>query len=223
VRRRYRQLAAAVHPDKCALPGAAHAFQKLQQGVEQLRGEGAGEAGGGGQARDAKRRRREQGGEEGGLEDAFDDNWLASDNGGFPWWSEWDTPPGPPSQVHQQAAQQQLPPTRPDPGLESGATPIVAERKEHQHGVGGPSNPAQGAGDGQPSPGPSEAEADEGQLGGLGLEELRAEVRQRQDALLGPPGGGGHRGGEQGPRLSMQQLQARLRWVGRLLALQAKR
>lgn len=36
IKRRYRQLAAAVHPDKCSLPGAVHAFQQLQLEAQQL-------------------------------------------------------------------------------------------------------------------------------------------------------------------------------------------
>lgn len=240
VRRRYRQLAAAVHPDKCSEPGARSAFQRLQQGVQALLGslEQRGEDGG---SREwpvgAKRRRTggtsgrrarrggegvrgetEAGSSPGGSEGADwldDDEWLASDNGGFPWWGEWDEPA-----VQQPGAgccsQAGVPATA---SGGSGAAPAAAARQ--------PDGSGSGHGGGADSGGAAEQQQQELQqqqqqelqqqgmdeediqvLGRMGLEQLRAEVRQRQQALLAPAGarvGGGAR------PLSVRELQERLR------------
>ncbi|GAB4820946.1 hypothetical protein N2152v2_007992 [Parachlorella kessleri] len=115
VRRRYRQLAAAVHPDKCAVPGASQAFQKLQGGVQGLL---KGVDSGGAEAGHAAKRRRhndglspldEEPGETDTLRDEewFDEAWLASDNDGFAWWSEWDAFTSPPDLPDHPGEQQQ--------------------------------------------------------------------------------------------------------------------
>jgi hypothetical protein len=241
IRRRYRQLAAAVHPDKCSLTGAARAFQKLQQGVQQLLEADSREAGwawrDGSKERDGKRRKGEGGsnigarGEDDGLDEVIDDEWLASDNGGFPWWGEWDPPdpqPGGPLPSQQQQQQQQRQAVHQPAG--SGPGPL-GQSGSHASGGQCPQQQPQGAGagiclnqvtgEGRHESDPAwgtiggsstssslkePEEDDERWLGELGLADLRGEVRRRQDALLGG-------GGQQGPRLSTQELQARLRWA----------
>lgn len=214
VQRRYRQLAAAVHPDKCSLPGAAAAFQKLQQGMLRLLSGPAKVLG-------AKRRHC---GEEGGApsepgaesgEDAAaadfdweavseeDEEWLASDNGGFPWWGEWDPPAASAAAAAAGAGQEQD-----AAGGQSSSQPAVVR----QEGTGG-SGAADKAAAGEQPPAAAAglpmaatgAEEDVRQLRAMGIEELRIEVLRRQEAQLSRRD------------LPLQELAARLRWAAILL------
>lgn len=202
LRQRFRQLAAAVHPDKCSLPGAAAAFQALQQGVERLLAagaQGAGEGGGGSasEGRPAKRQRAEGPEQPGGSREEpdgrdteeewpGDEEWLASDNGGFPWWSEWDPPAAAQAEGRGGSA----------PGGGSGSTPGAAAA-------------AVAAGSARAESAESPAAADERVLEALPLASLRAEVARRQAALLGGPGAAAAEGG---PPLTLAERQAGLRW-----------
>lgn len=160
VRRQYRRLAALVHPDKCRLPGAAEAFQRLQAAAEALLAalqDGSG-------APRSKRARTAAGAPAGsgaaaaGLSDGeddeeADDGWTP-DGAGFPWWDEWDAPQAAvPAQQGQQGSC--------DPGCDAA----------QQQAAAGTSAPE---------------EQQDDELHSMPLDALRAEVRRRQDALLEP-------------------------------------
>jgi curved DNA-binding protein CbpA len=101
VKRRYKRLAALLHPDKNALPGAAAAFQAMQLGMEgllkdrqadypsvQLSGQP------GKRRRNEKSEDRQCGWDSAapGDEDLSDGNEDDEDNNAFPWWGPWDAP-----------------------------------------------------------------------------------------------------------------------------------
>ena len=95
IRRQFRRLAALVHPDKVGAPlqpAAASAFQQLQRGVTQLLA--ATEQGDSGDAEVAERPNKRSRGDARLGDEEPEDVWLASDNGGFPWWGCWDQAPG---------------------------------------------------------------------------------------------------------------------------------
>lgn len=190
VRRQYRRLAALVHPDKCGVAGAAAAFQRLQAAAEALQGAAAAAEGG---ERRRKRARTRDGspaasGDSGSCSDSGgDDDWLPH-GGGFPWWEEWD---------------------QPGAGAAGGAAGSAAGRGVQQ-GAGVP--PAAAATAAASDGAVAEAGQDQEQLQGLPLDALRAEVRQRQAALLAPPCDAS------GRRVPLPQLQARLRCARTTLA-----
>lgn len=188
MRRQFRRLSALVHPDKCRLEGASAAFQRLQAAAEAL--VQAAEEGSGPAERPGKRTRTGSSGERtGGLsegegEDEAEDSWVP-DGGGFPWWGEWDAP----------AAQQAG-------GGEAGQVQqgrADAGRGEEQQQAG--ADAALTA-----------EQQDQESLLAMDLATLRAEVRQRQAALLEP------QLDAQGRRIPLQQLQATLRRARTVLA-----
>lgn len=183
VQRQYKRLAGLVHPDKCAAAGAAEAFRRLRDAADALLAAvDEGPQGGGGAG--CAKRARTAGGSGGQGEEEDDDGWVP-DGGGFPWWSAWDSP-----------------------AAARGATEQATSSTQQQQQQGGSRSSTGGsasaAGDAE--------RAEQELLQALGLEELRAEVRQRQAVVLNPPLDA------QGRRLPLPQLQAALRRARTALA-----
>lgn len=215
VRRQYKRLAAVVHPDKCRLVGAADAFKHLHAAADRLLQslqEGEGKHGpdgssGHGSSPGSKRARTDHTGAEAWMngstsvnwDDAIDDDWL-EDGGGFPWWDEWDA----------------YEPARPA-GAEAGGHAAVAEeagterRSDGQQAGGGQEGESQAAVQSGTAR-RQEWEVEQARLLGMGLEELRAEVRRRQDCLMEPQVDAA------GQPLPLPQLQAELRQARSILA-----
>jgi hypothetical protein len=207
VRRQYRRLATLLHPDKSQLPGAEAAFKQLQAAADRLASCVAEAEDGGPQGastgRPSKRPKTStgRGAAGGGAADAGtgwdeseDDAWFRG-GGGFPWWEEWDAPvaaaaAGPQGQEGLSEAGKQEQP-------KSGARASPPDGEQ-------PAGPASQAAQGQ--------EDEQARLSSMSLEELRAEVRRRQEALLD------HQLDEQGRPVPLSQLQAALKQARSVLA-----
>lgn len=192
VRRQYKRLAALVHPDKCRLEGAAEGFKRLRAAADSLL---EAVSGSGPPAKRARAERSGSGAAAAAADDAElssgeeeEDGWVPN-GGGFPWWSQWES-------------------VQPPRGASAGAACAAqlissANQQQQQQGDAG----GKGTGAGQ-----DEEQAEERQLQGMALEELRAEVRRRQVAILEPALDA------QGQRVPLQQLQAALRRARTVLA-----
>ena len=188
MRRQWRRLSALVHPDKCRVEGASAAFQRLQAAAEAL--VQAAEEGSSPAQRPGKRARTGSGGQgagglsEGEGEEEADDSWVP-DGGGFPWWGEWDAPTA----------------------RQAGGGGAGQAEQDKAEAAGGEEQ--RQAGD---EAALTAEQQDQERLQAMDLGALRAEVRQRQAALLEP------QLDAEGRRVPMQQLLAALRRARTVLA-----
>lgn len=200
IRRQFKLLAALVHPDKCAWGGAGEAFASLRAAADSLleaatRRE---EAPAGSCSPRSKRRRTSDSGGGAAWDDSDGGEGWVPDGGGFPWWEEWDSPAPQPDSAAGQAG----------PGERAAGGVAGASARQQP----GPGSAAASAAEGQQAQRSSES-TDQELLAGMGLDELRQEVRQRQAALLSPP-----LERTTGRRTPLPQLQEALRRARTLLA-----
>ncbi|KAL4428067.1 hypothetical protein ABPG75_002156 [Micractinium tetrahymenae] len=211
IRRQFKRLAALVHPDKCAWAGAGEAFASLRAAADSLleaAAQAEGEQAGRGSTSNKRKRTSSGGGRataagSDSLDGSDEEDGWEPDGGGFPWWEEWDdSAPQPEAAAAAAAAAAAQAGER---GAAAGATG-AAER--HRPGLGG----AAASGAEQQQAQRSTDELDLEQLAAMPLDELRAEVRRRQAALLSPPLDAA------GRRVPLPQLQVALRQARTLLA-----
>lgn len=197
IRRQYKRLAALVHPDKCGSPGAADAFKSLRAAADCLLHTVQAEASGAGTGARSSKRARTEGGNEvrcwaagSGVEE---EGWEAEG---------WEA---------EEEAEEWLPDGGGFPWWEQWDSRVPSEHNRQQA--------AAGEAAGQPTAASREAgvtgaaqQKAQAQLEQLGLDELRAEVRRRQAAILAPPLD------KSGQRVPLHRLQADLRQARSLLS-----
>lgn len=208
IRRQFKQLAALVHPDKCAWAGAGEAFASLRAATDSLleaaaQGEEPQGGSSGASGRYSKRRRTDSSGGMDAVDDSDGEGSWVPDGDGFPWWEEWDSPAREPQAAATGAAQAGA-----GGCAGGGEAAAAAQQQPAPDSVAGAASGAEE----QQRVRCSSEEVEHERLAAMSVDELRAEVRRRQAALLTPPLDG------TGRRLPLPQLQAALRRARTLLA-----